>query len=362
LGEKKNQSNMHLPVGEKTQTMRFPQYHSSSQKGEEGITLVKRIIESELKWAFRRNHAEHDFGIDAYIDVIFDNSHVTGKSIALQIKTGDSYFKETSTVGWIFRDSVEHLNYYLNLDIPVLIVLVNTKSNKAYWCTCDGTKTDRAGSQWKITVPFGNELNKDAKDKILKLISPIEDFSNKLEQLWMTNDILKDKETGKVLVALDKEQIVLQNYDQLRSIIERFESTAELLHSLKGKVDIGIHGYNDDPREIFQIEEVRTWTLGIFDNVVGLSYFLSTDELSQFLKQILFCWTDAVLIEESDFTKNGMLHKKSMLGDKEKVMNFLNHLFHDLNIFCKKNNLPIETNKEISEEISNYMMDIISER
>lgn len=342
--------------------MRLPQYHPSSQTGEEGITLVKRIVESELRWAFRRNHAEHDFGIDAYVDIVLNNSLVTGKSIALQIKTGDSYFKETSTVGWIFRDSVEHLNYYLNLDIPVLIVLVNTKTNKAYWCLCDGTKTDRAGSKWKITVPFGNELNNEAKERILRLVNPIEDYSNKLEQLWMTNDILKADDTGKVLIALDKEQILQGRYDQLKSLVERFESTAELLHSLKGKVDIGIHGYNDDPREVFQIEEIRMWTLGIFDNVVGLAYFLSTDELSQFLKQILFCWTDAVLIEESDFIKNGMLHKKSMLGDNEKVMNFLNHLFHDLNVFCKKNNLPIETNKEISDDISKYMMKIISGR
>ncbi len=60
--------------------MKLPQYDNSSKKGEDGATIVKAIVESELKWIFRKNHQETDFGIDAYIDLITEKGQVTGKS------------------------------------------------------------------------------------------------------------------------------------------------------------------------------------------------------------------------------------------------------------------------------------------
>jgi hypothetical protein len=74
--------------------MELPKYSQSSKTGEDGITIVKNIVENELKWVFRKNHQENDFGIDAYFDVISEIGQVTGKSIAVQIKTGKSYFTE----------------------------------------------------------------------------------------------------------------------------------------------------------------------------------------------------------------------------------------------------------------------------
>lgn len=75
--------------------MKLPNYNNSSKKGEDGITIIKSIVEKELDWIFRPNHKEHDFGIDAYLDVIAEFGQVTGKTIAAQVKTGESYFKET---------------------------------------------------------------------------------------------------------------------------------------------------------------------------------------------------------------------------------------------------------------------------
>ena len=121
--------------------MKLPKYDGPAKKGEEGATIVKAIVEEDLKWIFRKNHQENDFGIDAYIDLITDKNYVTGKSIAIQIKTGDSYFKEQNETGWIFRGKLKHLNYYLNHDIPVIIVLVDDQNKSAYWCLCDPSKT-----------------------------------------------------------------------------------------------------------------------------------------------------------------------------------------------------------------------------
>ncbi len=123
--------------------MQLPTYKKSSKLGEIGLSIVKDIIESELDWIFRKNHQEHDFGIDAYIDINTEFGHITGKSIALQVKTGASYFSETNSFGWVYRDSIEHLNYYLNHQIPVVIILVNNLERKVYWCLCDSEKPNK---------------------------------------------------------------------------------------------------------------------------------------------------------------------------------------------------------------------------
>ena len=54
------------------------------------------------------NHKENDFGIDAFIDVIAEFGQVTGKTIAAQVKTGSSYFKEKNEC-LILKANVKYL-------------------------------------------------------------------------------------------------------------------------------------------------------------------------------------------------------------------------------------------------------------
>src|SRR5687768_8647177 len=102
--------------------MQLPKYNNSAKKGEDGQTIVRTIVETELNWIFRRNPLETDFGIDSYFDILNEQMEVTGKSIAVQLKSGASYFKKSNSEGWVYRGEIRHLNYYLNHGTPVLIV------------------------------------------------------------------------------------------------------------------------------------------------------------------------------------------------------------------------------------------------
>jgi hypothetical protein len=50
------------------------------------------LIEDELGWLFR-NQPTEDYGIDAHVEVV-DGENVRGRLLALQIKSGTSWFKE----------------------------------------------------------------------------------------------------------------------------------------------------------------------------------------------------------------------------------------------------------------------------
>lgn len=325
--------------------MILPKYNVSSKKGEDGATIAKEIIEDDLKWIFRKNHQENDFGIDAYIDIITNEGYVTGKSIALQIKTGNSYFKEQNEIGWIFRGELKHLNYYLNHDIPVVIVLVNEKIKSAYWGLCDPSKTEKAGNNWKITIPFNQKLDASSKSKLSKYIGPITDYVSQLEHFWEFNELLKGRD--RIILTVDKGDIEKKNYSQLIMAFARFELNDELILNLKGKVDVLIYGYDEDKRELYEIKEVKEWVKTVFKELNSWTYFLAMDETAFFLKLLFICHADVQRITPGNIYE--IEYKKS--GS----VNFIFELFDGLNEFCYKHNISESTNRKLSKKLIEYL-------
>jgi len=331
--------------------MKLPKQSIKSDLGEQGLTIVKRVVEKELHWIFRKNHQENDYGIDAYIDLTTELRNVTGKSIALQVKTGQSYFAEKNSFGWVYRDEIEHLNYYLNHQIPVIILLVDEKEDKVYWCLCDAEKTEQAGGNWKITVPFNQEFNRNAKSELEKYVSPLIDYASQLQNFWDENNALKAFE--RIVFIVDKQSIIQKKYHELILGIERLKVNPALIEASKGKVDIRIHGYDSDERELYEIKEVIVWVDLIFKHVNGLSYFLATEKNDQFLRIIQFCKMG--FIDFGYYIDKGIKKKKVEIEPKN-FLPFLEEIFSDLNVFTESNNISIEINKEITFKLAEYLM------
>lgn len=68
-----------------------------------------------------REQSIGDYGIDAIIESKNDK-YLSGKMIAVQIKSGDSYFKEQKDNCVIYGGDIKHY-YWLNHSLPVIIVL-----------------------------------------------------------------------------------------------------------------------------------------------------------------------------------------------------------------------------------------------
>jgi len=61
-----------------------------------------------------------------------DDNNPTGRLIALQIKTGESYFKKKGN-DYVFSGDLRHLEYWTNHALPVFIVLHNPKNGMTLW-------------------------------------------------------------------------------------------------------------------------------------------------------------------------------------------------------------------------------------
>ena len=174
--------------------MNLPKYNEESKTAERGVAIVKEIIENQLNWLFRKVPLEEDFGIDGYIDILQDGKFVTGKSIGVQIKTGNSYFLKNTNSGWLFYGDNKHLNYYLNNNNPIIIVIVNPDTKKCFWGEVDVNNIIKTEASWKIQINRTNELNN--KPALSFIAGTFIDYAPQLEYISSINKDRLKMETG----------------------------------------------------------------------------------------------------------------------------------------------------------------------
>lgn len=146
-------------------------------------------------WMFREQPI-NDIGIDAHIEHV-DKSGVS-KLIALQIKSGNSWFKEIKEGTVIFRAiNTRQYHYWTKNSLPCILVLYNPDDNKCIWQkltidTIEKTK-DGLGKGFYVKVPI-NQIFLDLESN-MKLLS----FSNLPEHIINYNFLLSQREFMEII-------------------------------------------------------------------------------------------------------------------------------------------------------------------
>ncbi len=107
----------------------YPKIKDSHLVSKKGLAYVKAVFENN-KCIFNEIHQENDFGIDAIVEFSKDG-FVTGKNIAVQVKSGNSYYNEKK--GECFFEVGSHYEYWKNYSLPVYGIVYIPKLDKAYW-------------------------------------------------------------------------------------------------------------------------------------------------------------------------------------------------------------------------------------
>jgi hypothetical protein len=125
-----------------------------------GVHGVGLVVERDLDWVFREQPVE-DYGIDAHVEVVDEDDAVTGQLIAVQVRSRERPF-DRITGGWLVRDSLEHLDYWLGHVLPVILVVYDVAAERAYWQRVARHTVIRTGSGFKIEVPETQPLDATA--------------------------------------------------------------------------------------------------------------------------------------------------------------------------------------------------------
>lgn len=144
--------------------------HDSVRTGRLGVICVDRIVTEELGWIFREQPTA-DYGIDAQIEIC-EGGRPTGRLIAVQIKSGSSWFARGDAEGFTYTGSLRHLDYWLEHSLPVILVLCDPAEYRAYWTPVERGHVRRGGSSWSIRVPRVSELSALSAEELRRLARP----------------------------------------------------------------------------------------------------------------------------------------------------------------------------------------------
>ncbi|MGH0830073.1 DUF4365 domain-containing protein [Bacillus pretiosus] len=150
----------------------LPKHTNSAKLGEKGVRMVESIVCDEMDLIFRRQDST-DLGIDAqieFIDKTKEENEGQGRLLAVQIKCGESFFKNTNSEGIVFNGQLKHYNYWIGHSLPVILVLCHPKNGEVYWVQITRSNSTVLENTWKIVVPFHQRLNKNSEDE-LRLIA-----------------------------------------------------------------------------------------------------------------------------------------------------------------------------------------------
>lgn len=320
-------------------TFQYPKLAKEARLGEIGVERVCRIFNENFCWLFRRTHQEHDFGVDGYVDIVLDDGSVTGQILAVQIKHGVSFFGSKTANGYTYRGEIKHFNYLSNSQVPTLIVLSHPKDGTCYWQVFDPSKCSHNEKSWSIEIPFNNRLA-DSKDQIRLLCPPLLDHLQEHQHAAITADFIR--EAGYIAVHVPKEDVKAMKVDVVRDLFDSLKRTKQLALAAQGKVAIYFSGYDADPRELFEISEVRMYMPLLDYALPELFFFARTENPGHTLPTFALC---QVPIAEKTL-QDGLL-KLATVG--EYLAAFLTRHWPGLNQMTEWLELPEEENERIGK-------------
>ena len=102
-------------------------YLNTNATSKEGINFIKSIVD-KANCIFNETQQQNDLGIDAQIELI-KNEIPTNSLIAVQVKSGNSFFKDKKCI----LPVENHFEYWNKYPISVIGIVYVPEIEKAYW-------------------------------------------------------------------------------------------------------------------------------------------------------------------------------------------------------------------------------------
>ena len=168
-----------------------------------GVAALEYFF-SSMGWLFREQ-TTHDYGIDAHVEIVAQH-YPSGRLIALQIKSGLSFFSEETAEGYVFRADDQHIAYWLEHSMPVVLVLFNPADKEMYWEHVSRETVSSTGKQWKMLIPKAHAFsNSESVLQSLAALTQPEPYIRRLNRLRIDRHWIELVDQGyEVRVQFDK--------------------------------------------------------------------------------------------------------------------------------------------------------------
>ena len=268
----------------------YPKYTPSQQKGSIGSLIVDTIVTNHFRWIFKKNPQETDYGIDGQIELVNNAGDVTGQAFAFQVKYGKSYVKRKNQWGYEYSGKQKHFNYFANYPLSVLIIVCDPEDDTCYFEFFDKNTAQLMDSSWKMTIPFDNVLI-DSKERIAAALPPSKEYWPELREYWKIHEIILDSEI--ILLRITEEHLLNGDTKLAEAFFQSLSRSREIADHSRGRVELIFHGYDEDLRELYAIDEVKSYLKRLAAKVDSLLFFFRIEERCTSLRLVTACCSDA---------------------------------------------------------------------
>jgi hypothetical protein len=133
-----------------------------------------------------------DVGIDGNLEFVSADGFATGRLVAVQVKSGPSFFANPTTHGWKFYPEEKHRLYWESFPVPVLLVLHDPATGLSYWSdVCQALRAPSREEKAYLEVPSYNVLERTLATQLFETAGAqeqpfIEDMEVVLQKLLNT--------------------------------------------------------------------------------------------------------------------------------------------------------------------------------
>jgi hypothetical protein len=254
-----------------------------------GVVETDLIVTKKLRWIFREQPIV-DVGIDGLIEES-DDQNPTGKFLSVQIKSGESHFHKSSDFIVYYVSNI-HYHYWLNLDLPIILIAHFPEKEQTYWQQINKKNLKRTQKRWKIEIPLNQKFDENAKAKLTKLLydrtnnhAVLELFKGRVSDETIY-DIVEDTEcigdSADVIIKIG--EIITELQYKTDSFNTKLRTYVEQEFSDKSpQVIAGIKGFSKDlnitsrrlEREIDLYTELYSQGFFAFEQMSIISYKIS---------------------------------------------------------------------------------------
>lgn len=160
----------------------FPSVGDNFQTERAGVNALANFATSHgMIW---RENMIKDVGIDGQIEYVTPEGKATGRLVAVQVKSGPSYFKHDRGERWTFYPDQKHLLYWERFPIPVILVLHDPATGQLAWIDVRQELRRPDHTQPGVDIPKASNLLATAREEIFRTAGvDVEEFVDDLEEV-----------------------------------------------------------------------------------------------------------------------------------------------------------------------------------
>ncbi len=136
--------------------MKLPKAGATYTQERLGIAAVQ-IYAARSKQIWRETDTG-DVGIDGQLEFVNAEGFATGRMVAVQVKSGPSFFKHEADTGWKFYPEDKHRYYWESFPLPVILILHNPDNEESYWVDVRQALRMPKEQQAFVELPSENRL------------------------------------------------------------------------------------------------------------------------------------------------------------------------------------------------------------